>query len=274
VVYILREQPFSSTKYIAAQLRTSRDLVKKTVVEVLRIKRFNLRWVPRELTVAQKRQRVADSRRLLQTLIADTPKEFTNIITADESWYYWFCPPTFQWRTSRDLVPTRPLQKIDSRKSMFALIFSDHGLSAFDKLPKECKMNSQCFCDVVLEDAKRSVVAIMGKSGIEGLMIQTDNCKVHNSGMTSQRLEEFQVIRLAHPPYSPDISPCDFWFVGSSKDMMKCHQFQSADDIRAFLIDFWGNFDQSTPLSISEGWIARLEEVIATNGEYYSPQGI
>jgi hypothetical protein len=58
--YILSQQPFSSTKYIAAELRTSRDLVKKTVVEVLRMKKFSLRRVPHELTVAQKRQRVAE----------------------------------------------------------------------------------------------------------------------------------------------------------------------------------------------------------------------
>jgi hypothetical protein len=52
-----------------------------------------------------------------------------------------------------------------------------------------------------------------------------------------QRLEEFQVIRLAHPPYSHQFSPCEFWFVGWSKDMIKGHQFQRADNVRAFLLD-------------------------------------
>jgi histone-lysine N-methyltransferase SETMAR len=166
------------------------------------------------------------------------------------------------------------LKEIDSKKSMFALIFSGHGLVALDKLPKGCKMNSQYFCDVVVEDAKRSVTAITGKSGIEGLMIHMDNSQVHISARTTQRLEEFHVIRLAHPPYSPDISPCDSWFVGWSKDMMKGYQFQSPDDVRAFFVDLWSNLDQSTCISVCEGWIARLEEVIATNGEYYSTEGI
>jgi hypothetical protein len=85
VSHILSEQLFSSTTYLAAQLQTSRDLVKKTLVEVLGMTTFSLRWVSHELTVAQKRQGVADSRRLLQTLIADAPNEFINTITADES---------------------------------------------------------------------------------------------------------------------------------------------------------------------------------------------
>jgi hypothetical protein len=86
VSHILSEQPFSSTESIAAQLRTSRELVKKTLVEVLGMKKFRLRWVAHERTVAQKPQRVVDSRRLLHTLITDAPNEFTNIITADKGW--------------------------------------------------------------------------------------------------------------------------------------------------------------------------------------------
>jgi hypothetical protein len=73
---------------------------------------------------------------------------------------------------------------------MFTLIFSGHGLLALDKLPKGCKMNSQSFCDVVLEQAQRFVTAMTGKSGIEGMMIHMDNCKIHNSARTIQRLEE------------------------------------------------------------------------------------
>jgi hypothetical protein len=52
--------------------------------------------------------------------------------------------------------------------------------------------------------------------------------------------------------------------------MMKGRQFQSADDLRAFLVDLWSNLDQSTLISVYEGRIARLKEVITTNGEYYS----
>jgi hypothetical protein len=86
---------------------------------------------------------------------------------------------------------------------MFALIFSGYGLLALDKSPTECKMNNQYFCDVVLEEAQRSVTPMTGKSGIEGLMIQMDNCQVHDSRRTAQRFEGFRLIRFIHPPYSP-----------------------------------------------------------------------
>jgi hypothetical protein len=68
----------------------SRDLVKRILVEVSGMKKFSLQWVPHELTIAQKRPRVADSQKLLQTLIADAPNEFINLTWALESWYRWF----------------------------------------------------------------------------------------------------------------------------------------------------------------------------------------
>jgi hypothetical protein len=160
--------------------------------------------------------------------------------------------------------------KIDSKRSMFILIFSAPGMLPLDKSPKRCKMNSQYLCDVVLEEAKHSVTAITEDSGLEGMMIPMDNRDVHKSARTTQRLEELHVIWLAHPPECHDISPCGFRVFGWSKDMMKGHQFQSADNCRVFLIELWFDFDQSTLISVSQGWIARLDEVIPTNGGYYS----
>jgi hypothetical protein len=52
-------------------------------------------------------------------------------------------------------------------------------------------MNSHYFCDVILQEAKRAVTVLIGKSWIESMMIRIDNCKVHNSAKTTKRLEEF-----------------------------------------------------------------------------------
>jgi hypothetical protein len=46
---------------------------------------------------------------------------------------------------------------------MSTLVFGGHGLLALDELPKGRKMKNQYLCDVVLEEAKRSVTAITGK---------------------------------------------------------------------------------------------------------------
>jgi hypothetical protein len=56
--------------------------------------------------------------------------------------------------------------------------------------------------DMVLKRAKRGVLAIPGKSGIERMLIHLGDRKDYNSTTTMERLDEFQATLLPHPPYS------------------------------------------------------------------------
>jgi hypothetical protein len=98
---------------------------------------FSLRWVPHALTSTHEPQCVDDSRIFLKALKADAKNGFVNLITTDESWYYWYYEHTLQWTTLRDLVPPRTLKKIDSKESMFTLVFSGNLLLALTILPKD-----------------------------------------------------------------------------------------------------------------------------------------
>jgi hypothetical protein len=228
---LLREEPFSSTRHISAQLRLSRTSVNRTLVSPLGMRKASLLWVSHDLTEFQKAQRVKDSRGLLKALKVDAKNKFVNIITGDESWYYCSHEHQSQWSISRATVPTRTFHKIDITKSMFTRIFSGHGLLTLNQLPKGQKMNGQYFCDVVLQETREALTSIPEKNGIEGMMIHLNNCKDHNSGRTALQFQDFQVTRLPHPTYSPDISPCDFRFFGWSKEQMRGHEFHGADEV-------------------------------------------
>jgi histone-lysine N-methyltransferase SETMAR len=36
---------------------------------------------------------------------------------------------------------------------------------------------------------------------------------------------------LAHPPYSPDLAPCDYWFISHVKEHLRGKRFESVEDI-------------------------------------------
>ena len=40
---------------------------------------------------------------------------------------------------------------------------------------------------------------------------QQDNAPVHNSILVTDYLTKMSIETLPHPPYSPDLAPCDFW---------------------------------------------------------------
>jgi hypothetical protein len=60
---------------------------------------------------------------------------------------------------SHDDVPTRPPQKIDSKKSMFTIFFSDEKLAFLDSLPEGKNMDSHYFYNTVLERVKAGALA-------------------------------------------------------------------------------------------------------------------
>jgi hypothetical protein len=75
--------------------------------------------------------------------------------------------------------------------------------------------------DIVLKRAKRAVIAITGKSGIERMLIHRGDRKGDNSRKTMERSDAFQVTLLPHPPYSLEISSYDFSSFGRAKNAMR-----------------------------------------------------
>jgi hypothetical protein len=60
------------------------------------------------------------------------------------------------------------------------------------------------------------VIGRTKKMEIKEVMAHMGNSKCHNFAKTMKRLEELQVRRSPYLAFSPDMSPCDFWFVGCS----------------------------------------------------------
>jgi hypothetical protein len=42
---------------------------------------------------------------------------------------------------------------------------------------------------------------------------------------------------LAHPPYSPDFTICDYWLFSRVKELVRGKRFQSEDDINTAVTD-------------------------------------
>jgi hypothetical protein len=72
-------------------------------------------------------------------------------------------------------------------------------------------------CDIVLKRAKRGLITITGKSGLEPMLIRLGDRKGHNSTRSMKKLDEFQVTLLPDPSYFLDISSCDFFPFGQNK---------------------------------------------------------
>jgi hypothetical protein len=73
---------------------------------------------------------------------------------------------------------------------------------------------------------------------------------------------QHHIFRLPHPPYSPDISPCDFWLLGLLKEIMKDREFHSHEEIDEAITVAWNDLTFETVQSIFYDWMRRLASVI------------
>jgi hypothetical protein len=74
------------------------------------------------------------------------------------------------------------------------------------------------------------------------------------------KIAELQLLQIEHPPYSPDLAPCDFFLFAYIKEISKDQSFETHDElleaIEAIIREIGQDLLQSTFLS----WVHRLEE--------------
>jgi hypothetical protein len=72
---------------------------------------------------------------------------------------------------------------------------------------------------------------------------------------------------MPHPPYSPEISPCDFWLFVMLKQILRDREFSSSDEIEDAIAQMWNHLTFDDVQSAFRNWIRRLAWV-SDNGEY------
>ena len=64
-------------------------------------------------------------------------------------------------------------------------------------------------------------------TGVCGIKLLHDNAPAHKYATLQEYLKESGLHVLNHPPYSPDLSPFDFWLFPRLKEMLAGHRFES-----------------------------------------------
>jgi hypothetical protein len=98
-------------------------------------------------------------------------------------------------------------------------------------LPQGQKYNKKYFINKILEGMKRELNGGAGTRTTKTLKIHMDNCRVHNALDTADKHGSMKPTRLPRPPYSPDLSLCDFWFFGRAKTALQNQSFVDAAEL-------------------------------------------
>lgn len=100
-------------------------------------------------------------------------------------------------------------------------------------------------------------------------MLHHDGAPAHTSQLVQQFLTKYEIILVPHPPYSPDMAPCDFFLFPKLKHTLKGHRFEGVESIKQNATRELKSIPQSDYQKCYEQWQYRWAKCVAAEGMYF-----
>ncbi|CAH2000122.1 unnamed protein product [Acanthoscelides obtectus] len=222
---------------IEASLKISKTSIHKILHGELVVRKLVSRWIPHLLTEEQKAVRVNWCQKTL-----DQNKRQSAV-----------------WVFQGEEKPTKVIGSRSVSKKMVAIL-----------VPKAAKNFTAdwyatiCFPKVITELRKVNPE--------RRIILHQDNASSPGAQKTRQYLTEENVELLDHPPYSPDLSPNDFFTFPKIQNRLRGQRFQSPEEA----VDKFKNAVLDLPSNewnrCFENWFERMQMCINLRGEYFEKQ--
>ena len=105
--------------------------------------------------------------------------------------------------------------------------------------------------------------------GLRGLIFHDDNAKPHWVCITNEFLLENHVEQYENPPYSPDLSPCDFFLFPELKKQLRGIRFNNDNEMLTALAQAIDSLKKEDFKNCFEDWFIRMHKCINAEGQYF-----
>ena len=270
---LIEEDPHSTVRELSEACELSIGTINNILHKDLHMRKLAARWVPHLLSDDQKQQRVACSHKLLDEFEPNGPKRLCDLVTGDESWLTFYGIPNKRcnriWVGPDGDRPVVLRPGFQSRKRLFSIFFNTQGLVAIDILPEKSTITASYYTQVVLPKVVGKIHEQHPTVGTQRTLLLHDNASAHKAKVTTTFLSEQGIQVLDHPPYSPDLAPCDFWLFPVLKEKLAGRKFDRVQDLAKAVRSELSGLPKTDYQRALENWRRRLELCIRANGEYF-----
>ena len=232
---IIRTDRHLTIREVAEEVRIAFGTCQKILTEDLQMRRVSAKFVPRLLTAEQKDDHVSICTDLRER--AQNNLNFVSlIITGDECWVCVYDPETKQMSSQWNIASSQPkkARQVKSNvKTMLIAFFDIDGFVHHEYVPRGQTVNKEFYKTVLqrLHDAVRSHCPEKWRSG--NWILHHDNAPAHRAVTTNEFLAKHNIPSLPHPPYSPNLAPCDFILFPQLKKTTKGRRFGDIEEVQA-----------------------------------------
>ena len=170
--------------------------------------------MPHLPTDKQKQSRVRPESQFIEKYDKCDPHRLEEIVTGDETWIYHFQPNSKAknkvWVSSEGNRPVIARRCKTSNRMLYAIFFDSKGPVLQIPVPKGSSVTGKFYRESVLTQLVDFYQKRRPRTGVRSIKLLHDNAPAHKSATVQEYLKESGLNVLDHPPYSPDLSPCDF----------------------------------------------------------------
>ena len=142
-------------------------------------------------------------------------KLLENVITGDESWVFQYDSETKrqsrQWKSVSSPRPKKARMQRSQVKVMLITFFDHQGMVHHEFVPQRQTVNQHFHKEVLICLVYKICQKRRASWGEKIWILHHDNAPAHTALNVKQFLVSKEITTLHHPPYSPDLAPCDFF---------------------------------------------------------------
>ena len=192
----------------------------------------------------------------------------SNLLTGDETWVHMFEPQrradNKQWK-GKDKKRTCIAKRKSSKKMLYAIFFNSSGPVPSSALSIWSYSHWRILQEFCTEESESfSIRNDQADDGQESTFYMTAPplmCEVVKSFLASEKVKN-----LNHPPYSPDLSPCDFFVLPRLKKMLSGNKYTSRSSLGSSIYQCLQQIPKKDYLSAFRDWVKRLQKMCFSKG--------
>ncbi|UYV70168.1 hypothetical protein LAZ67_7002057 [Cordylochernes scorpioides] len=261
-----------TVREVAEDLNISIGSCHSIFINDLGMRRVAAKFVPKLLNCDQKQHRMNIANEMLDS-VRDGPNLLQRVITGDEAWVYGYDVETkaqsSQWKLPHEPRPKKARQVRSNVKVFLTVFFDCRGVVHHEFLPQGRTVNKEYYLQVMrnLREAIRQKRPDLWKN--KNWLLHHDNAPAHTSLLVREFLAKTNTLMMPQPPYSPDLSPCDFFLFPKLKRPMKGRRYATLDEIKTASKAELKKILKNDFLKCFENWKNRWHKCIISHGDYF-----
>jgi hypothetical protein len=138
----------------------------------------------------------------------------------------------------------------------------------FEFLKQGRTVNQHCYLEILarLRDAVRQRTLEIWP---DAWILHHSSALAHDVLTVREFLAKKSIMKLDHPPYYPDLAPCDFWLFPKLKTALKGHRFPDIADIQGHATIVLQSIPEEEFQKCFEQCKHRLSKCVCAQGDYF-----